>query len=183
MTERKSAARDALRRARDGLSETERTVASERIADTLAALLGGRRTVMVFLSFGSEVPTDPICDRLAFDHDLVVPHIDAGELVPVAYVPGEATVQAVWGIREPASLRPVAEALIDAVVAPGLGFDRRGFRLGYGGGYYDRLLSRCRPDALRIGIGFHCQLVDEIPHDEHDEPMQVIVTDGATIEV
>lgn len=178
----KDALRAVLRESRDAIPESER---SEMGLEVTAGVLGaveGRELVFIFLSFGSEVPTDPICDRLvAAGHRLAVPHIGGGELTPVGYVPGEATTPGVWGIREPSALRPVDPGQLDAIVAPGLGFDRRGFRIGYGGGFYDRLLRRCRADALRAGIGFHTQLVSEVPHDEDDEPLDVVVTDLETI--
>ena len=97
------------------------------------------------------------------------------------YVPGEATTPAVWGIREPSVLRPIDPLAIDAIVAPGLAFDRGGFRVGYGGGFYDRLLKRCRDDALRSGVCFSGQMVPEVPHDQSDEPLQVVLTERETI--
>lgn len=178
----KDALRLVLRAIRDAIPEPERSAMGLNIAERVQAAVDGRGLVFIFLSFGSEVPTDPICARLAAGgHALAVPHIDAGELAPVEYTPGEATSAGVWGIREPATLRPVDPGDIDAILAPGLGFDRDGFRIGYGGGYYDRLLKRCRPDALRIGIGFHAQIVPAVPHDGSDEPLHLIATELETV--
>jgi 5-formyltetrahydrofolate cyclo-ligase len=66
-------------------------------------------------------------------------------------------------------------------VTPGLAFDRQGRRLGYGGAYYDRYLTRLEPHAVRIGIGFDEQVVEEVPVEPTDEPVDVIVTDGGVI--
>lgn len=178
----KDALRTLLRGIRDALPEIERRAMGLEVAERILGVVEDRETVFIFLSFGSEVPTDPICARLfAAGHSLAVPHISQGELTPVEYEPGEAATPRVWGIREPSVLRPMDPSAIDAIVAPGLGFDRRGFRIGYGGGFYDRLLRRCRADALRTGIGFHTQLVSEVPHGGDDEPLDVVVTDVETI--
>jgi 5-formyltetrahydrofolate cyclo-ligase len=67
------------------------------------------------------------------------------------------------------------------VLAPGLAFDRRGNRLGYGGGYFDGFLARCPPDAARVGIGFHVQVVDAVPHGDADQPLDLLVTELETI--
>ena len=72
---------------------------------------------------------------------------------------------------------------IDVVVSPGLAFDRRGHRLGYGGGYYDRYLARLHAHASRVGIGFAVQLLDEVPAEETDQPVDVVVTDRGVIRV
>jgi len=67
----------------------------------------------------------------------------------------------------------------DTIVVPGVAFDRRGHRLGYGRGYYDRALS-ARPEALRIGFCHSFQLVEKLDERPHDEPVDFIVTpDGA----
>lgn len=178
----KDALRARMRELRDAIPDSERAERGLAVAERVLRAVESRRLVFIFLSFGSEVPTDPICERLAAaGHALAVPHIDGGELTPVGYEPQEATTSAVWGIREPAVLRPIDPDEIDAVVAPGLAFGRDGFRVGYGGGFYDRLLRRCRPDVLRAGICFQEQAVPEVPHDPNDEPLYLILTDTETI--
>jgi 5-formyltetrahydrofolate cyclo-ligase len=67
---------------------------------------------------------------------------------------------------------------VDLVVVPGLAFTAAGDRLGQGGGWYDRFLPGLRPDALRIGVGFVEQLVDELPHEPHDVAMHRVITDA-----
>lgn len=66
---------------------------------------------------------------------------------------------------------------IEVAVLPGLAFDRRGYRLGYGGGCYDRFLSRYAPQALRVGLAFSCQLVETLPTEAHDVPLHFLVTE------
>jgi 5-formyltetrahydrofolate cyclo-ligase len=76
---------------------------------------------------------------------------------------------------EPGDLDP---ALLDVVVVPGLAFTADGRRLGQGGGHYDRFLPRLRPGCLTIGAAFAEQLVDELPMEDHDAHVSVVVTDG-----
>ena len=71
---------------------------------------------------------------------------------------------------------------LDAVLVPGMAFDRAGHRLGRGGGHYDRFLGRLRPDCLRIGVCFGGQVLDSIPLDPWDEAMDVIVTERGIVE-
>jgi 5-formyltetrahydrofolate cyclo-ligase len=63
-------------------------------------------------------------------------------------------IENAWGIREPAGDEPIDAAEIDMVLVPLLCFDKRSHRVGYGKGYYDRFLSKCRPDCLKIGLSF-----------------------------
>jgi 5-formyltetrahydrofolate cyclo-ligase len=71
---------------------------------------------------------------------------------------------------------------VDLVVTPGLAFDRRGYRVGYGGGFYDRYLARLRPNAARTAIGFSFQVVEEVPADPGDERVHLVVTEAETID-
>jgi 5-formyltetrahydrofolate cyclo-ligase len=72
---------------------------------------------------------------------------------------------------------PLDPTLLDVVVVPGLAFTSRGDRLGQGGGHFDRFLARVRPECLVIGVAFREQLVDELPIDEHDVAVDVVITD------
>jgi 5-formyltetrahydrofolate cyclo-ligase len=72
---------------------------------------------------------------------------------------------------------PLDPILLDVVVVPGLAFTSRGDRLGQGGGHFDRFLTRVRPECLVIGVAFREQLVDELPIDEHDVAVDVVITD------
>jgi 5-formyltetrahydrofolate cyclo-ligase len=62
-----------------------------------------------------------------------------------------------------------------------VGYDEKGNRLGYGGGYYDRLFESMRPDAVRIGLAFEVQIVPHIPSDDHDVRIPIIVTEERVI--
>ena len=85
------------------------------------------------------------------------------------------------GIPEPcfsdAGERKVNPLAIDVAVIPGLAFDRFGYRLGYGGGYYDRFLASEAPQAMRIGLAFSVQLLDILPVESHDVPLDMLITE------
>lgn len=70
---------------------------------------------------------------------------------------------------------------IDALIVPGVAFDHRGHRIGYGGGYYDKYLAKF--DGEIIGIGYDFQLIDSIPHEQHDVRMHRVVTDDRILEI
>ena len=108
----------------------------------------------------------------------VVPRVDAetGELVHLA-IEGDTTfAESSMGILEPVGSELVTEDRIDLVLVPLLCFDRTGHRVGYGGGYYDRFLSRCRPDCLKVGLSFFdpVEAIDDV--DENDVRLDFCVT-------
>lgn len=82
-----------------------------------------------------------------------------------------------FGISEPKAELPVVPPHdIDIFFCPGLGFDKRGVRLGRGKGFYDRSLALARPEALRIGIAFREQIVEQLIADPHDIPMNLVIS-------
>ena len=86
------------------------------------------------------------------------------------------------GVREPVTGTVVPLGLIDMIVVPGLAFDRQGYRVGRGKGFYDRFLAQREIQALRCGLCFHEQLLTAaIPVEPHDMPMNLLVTDREVI--
>lgn len=88
-----------------------------------------------------------------------------------------------YGVCEPEAkyLNIVPVAVVDFVVAPGLAFDFKGGRIGYGAGYYDRLLMSLSPDVQRVAVAFDFQVLDSIPQGDSDVPMHKIVTEKEAI--
>jgi 5-formyltetrahydrofolate cyclo-ligase len=176
--------RREVRARRDALAPPERAAKSIAIADRVLALpeVTRARTVLAFWSFGSEVDTGPILERL---HDagvrVALPRIEGREVVPVAWAPGDPVTETAFGALEPAGADVLAEVGLDLILTPGLAFDRRGFRLGYGGGYYDRLFRRTGTAAFRVAIGFGIQVVEEVPHGRADLAVHAIVTETEVI--
>jgi len=177
---RKRALRREVRARRDALPPEERERLGQAVARNLLTLPEVRQasTVMAFSSFGSEVDTRPIIEQLARDgRRVVLPRVEGRTIVPVGYRSGDPVKPSSFGALEPAGGDPVRPEEIDVVIVPGLAFDRRGHRVGYGGGFYDRFLGRLRPDALTVSICFSVQVVDEVPNGRGDRPVDLVVTE------
>jgi len=187
-SELKRAKRDLRRSvlaARDALGEAERVARSTAIHRRFLALPEVRDAglVMAFWSFGSEVATPPLLEALhARGVRVCLPRIEDGDLVAVAYEPGDPLRETSFGAREPAAGTILAPEMLDRVVTPGVAFDRFGHRIGYGGGFYDRFLRRTRRGMPRIAIAFDLQVLpQELPVGSFDVGVDVIVTESETI--
>jgi 5-formyltetrahydrofolate cyclo-ligase len=102
---------------------------------------------------------------------------DQGGLGLHLYRPGDALVDNAYGIGEPAADAPrLAHDAVSLIVVPALAVDERGYRIGYGQGYYDRLLPRL-PRALKVAIAYEFQLLAEAPEQPGDAPVDWVVTD------
>ena len=136
------------------------------------------RTVLLFYSFGSEIPTAGLIQRsLDQGKSVFLPLLEAGGMIAAELKPGDSLAATTYGPKEPSNRVAIDPAQVGLVVAPGLGFDPQGYRLGYGGGHYDRYLATLPPATPRLGIAFHQQLVPELPHEPADERLDVVVTD------
>ena len=141
-------------------------------------------TVMVFTSKEKEVNTKPLIMAL-FNrgNPVVVPIIVKEDCsLRLSYLRDfSALVPSTFGVPEPiGSEIPAAAQDIHTIILPMLGFDRKGGRIGYGAGYYDRFLSK-NPDLRKIGIAFACQEVDSLPVDENDISMDAVITEDGIV--
>jgi len=140
------------------------------------------RMIMFFVSFGSEIETVVMIQRaLAEGKRVAAPRANLGSrgLTPCEIREvGEDLVPGAHHIREPKAHCPVVDLEeIDVVVVPAAVWGENGYRLGYGGGYYDRFLARLsRP--VRVGLGLEVQVVPEVPHGPRDLPVEVLVTEA-----
>lgn len=163
----------------------ERELASVRIAEHVNELLAeaGCRTVALYAPKGSEVETWLIDEEVrATGGRVVYPRVvDHERLLQFHEVVPEQMIVTRWGLREPRNdwRNIVGLVEIDAFVIPGLAFDRRGGRIGWGKGHYDATLAQSRAH-LRIGVGFDVQLIDEVVRDAHDIDLSHVVTESAT---
>jgi 5-formyltetrahydrofolate cyclo-ligase len=175
--------RNAVRRARDAVPVDVREERAERVVRRFLELpeVVRARTVMLFWSFGSEVPTGSLIERLhARGVVVALPRIEGGALVPIRYAPGDPTTTTTFGAEEPVADARIDASTIDVVAVPGVAFDREGRRIGYGGGYYDRFL-RGLP-AFKVGLVFGLQVVEQdLPTGRFDLPVDAIVTEDETI--
>ena len=170
--------------ARDGLLPGQRTAKSREIEERLFSLpeLKSARTVLFFASFRSEVDTIPMIRRaLASGKRVMLPKVKGKELelFEIKNVDSDVSPGA-WGILEPRGSAPVKLDELDVIIVPGAAFDEQGNRLGYGAGFYDKLLSEFKKPT--VAIAFEQQIVPKVPADPYDVPVQKIVTENRIIE-
>jgi 5-formyltetrahydrofolate cyclo-ligase len=186
----KKAKREVRRRvleARDAIPPAERDRLAAEVTRRFLALpeVEGAGTVMGFWTFGSELTTTPLIGALhAAGARVALPRIVEGDIEPVTYTPGDPTTETAFGAMEPAGGEVLAPTDIDVVATPAVVFDRRGARVGYGGGFYDRFFAKVRPDTARIGIGFGVQLLPEgesLPGGHFDLPVDAVVTESEVV--
>ena len=185
LTARKKRIRREMRRLRDSLSADDIHSRSGAIEYKLWQLIDEREaeSIMFYIDFGSEVRTQN-CITKAINHGktVIVPVCSADErreLLPSRLLDLQREVEkSTFGILEPKPefRRPFPPEKIDLVVVPGLAFDEKGYRIGYGGGYYDRFLTRC-PQALRVGLAYEMQMIECAFPWEWDVPVHKIITE------
>jgi len=180
----KAAARKRAMALRDAVPAARRTAMAEAVARLDLPFLAGREVVSAYYPMGSEFDVLPLMSRIAgLGHATALPAV-AGRGRPLrfhAWVPGEPTVRGVRDIPVPAP--GAAERVPDLLLVPFLQFDRQGFRLGYGAGFYDLTLAALRAarDILAVGIGFSAQEVARVPRAGHDQRLDLIVTEREII--
>ena len=155
---------------RGDLSPAVRAEQSRRIAELFFEHfdLVRIRNLHLFITIEKfrEVDTSPILSRIWSDFSHIrtsAPRVDfaTGEMESVVFTAESELIENSWGIREPSGGEPLKPEMIDMVLVPLLCFDRRGHRVGYGKGFYDRFLKKCRPDCVKIGLSYFPP-IDEI---------------------
>ena len=176
--------REAVLARRDAVPPSARAAASRAIVEKCCALAKyqSANVALVYIGFGSEMETQPLFERILADGKIaVLPRVDRASQALVLHsvrAMGEL-VTSKWGIREPHPDAPVVQiGDIEFVLLPGVAFDRTGSRLGYGRGYYDRLLLHADPVLVRVAAGFSCQIVDKVPTGPHDQKIDCLITEN-----
>ncbi len=169
---------------RDALPEDLRKQYSQTIANCILSQeeVKNAQVIFAFVSFGSEVQT----------HELLAKLIDMGKTV---YIPvtekGVKTMRLAelrsmddleighYGILSPKADRLVwgDESKVETVLVPGVAFDNRGYRIGYGAGFYDRFFAGLTHKVAKIGIAYSLQVIDEVPADEYDVPVDKFISE------
>jgi|CXWL01.1.fsa_nt_gi 5-formyltetrahydrofolate cyclo-ligase len=168
-----------------GSSVATRRAVAEAVASRVLALpeVVSARRVLTCLSFGDELDTwSLLAGLLTSGRRVCVPRADPRDRqLHVHPYPCELVTLS-FGLRQPARQAPElpaaeSDSAVDVALVLGLGFDRRGYRLGYGAGYFDRFLAgRAFP---AIGVACEAQLVARLPVEPHDIPMAAVVTERA----
>ena len=182
----KVALRESILRRRAERSQDERDAAAAAIAAHLAsAAFAHVPTVAVYLSMASEPGTGPLIDGLlARGTEVLVPAASAqGSLDWVRFDPDTLMTRSALGVPEPEGPRLGIDAIAGAglVIAPALAVDQAGWRLGRGGGYFDRALAHVR--APVCALVYADELLPEVPHEDHDVPVDLVVTEAGIFRV
>ena len=183
----KPAIRKELLRRRDAIPPEVRRAKDRLILERLLSLeeFKNAGTVFFYASFRTEFDTtELIKTSLAAGKRAVLPKVDREKQELVLYEIKDFSElgPGYMGIPEPTSPEtPVSINDIDLVIIPGAGFDPMGNRIGYGGGYYDRLLSGMQKHVPVIAPAYEEQIIDSIPSEPHDIRVKVIVTDRQLI--
>ncbi|MDD1665544.1 MAG: 5-formyltetrahydrofolate cyclo-ligase [Methanomicrobiales archaeon] len=184
MRDEKNRVRQAMRERREAMTPGERLEKSGRICRRVLDLIRDGETVMVYSSKELEANTRSLTGTLlARGNPVIVPIIVREDVsLRLSYLKDPSVlVVSTFGVPEPiGSEIPARAEEVDTIILPMLGYDRKGGRLGYGAGYYDRFLAR-NPRIRRIGIAFSCQEAEEIPCDANDIHMNLIITEDGVV--
>ncbi|WP_430810921.1 MULTISPECIES: 5-formyltetrahydrofolate cyclo-ligase [unclassified Carboxylicivirga] len=178
MIEQKKALRRQISTLKRQLSETDRLKQTEAIFRQLedSPFFETAKTLLLYWAMADEVPTQAFINRWYKKKAIYLPVIDGQDLKIVQYLGEDKLVAgAKYGIPEPNGPALIDESIIEIVVVPGVAFDAHNNRMGRGAGYYDRILKRL-PSALKIGLAFDFQMVEQLPVEPHDIAMDQIIS-------
>jgi 5-formyltetrahydrofolate cyclo-ligase len=185
--EAKQALRARIKTWRASVGAEAMAQAADRVAAHGLGFLQPQRKGAIVSGFSSlpdEFRAWPLLRRLHGEGYPIAMPVMQGKGKPLvfrAWAPGDAMDKAVWGIAEPKSDKPLLEP--DVVLLPLLAFDAAGWRLGYGGGYYDRTLRelRARKAVVAVGLAYDEQQVDAVPHLDYDERLDWVLRPSGPI--
>lgn len=184
----KSALRKTTISRRDAMVHSVRTALSCAIVQQVACLAPYRQAsvVMAYANFGSELQTEDFLHQV-LDHGktLVLPKVNREKKFLDLYEVRDLARDlepGTWSIPEPKVdlCVPVELGAVNFALLPGAAFDTRGGRLGYGAGFYDKLLGSCAERPYLVAGAFETQMIQEVPLDQHDVLVDLIVTESRT---
>ena len=148
----------------------------DRLEQTAAFLLSDH--ILMYHSLPDELSTIEFLKKWDGRKKFYLPRVNGVNLEILPYNESKLELGA-FHIEEPSGNNTVNPDEIELMIIPAVAFDRAGNRLGRGKGFYDRLLAETK--AHKIGVGYEFQLFDEIPHEDHDVPMDMVITQSTTI--
>lgn len=156
-----------------------REVADGAIKDAVEVAFADKKNFFVYYSYGSEADTHGLINALlSAGKNVCLPRVEGDKIVPVPYTAQTELVKNSFGIPEPVGQAYDGETEI--CLAPLLAVNSKGYRLGYGGGYYDRFFAQ-NPNVLRVGIGYYLQLCEEEFEKEYDVPLNIFICEKGVI--
>jgi 5-formyltetrahydrofolate cyclo-ligase len=180
MTDAKRLLRRERLAARHAVPAEVRRARDVAIAAALADLpeLAAARGLLLYAALPGEPDLTALLEDPPPGAVLHLPRVEGDAVVAVPHRPGAVLPAGALGVREPVGTA-APDAAIDVVVLPGVAFDADGWRLGRGGGHYDRLLARLGERVVAIGVADEEAVVAEVPRESHDRPVDVLVTDAS----
>lgn len=180
----KAVLRETARRGRAALSDAERTTAAGGVAGQLTGLALPPGVIAGYWPLADELNIRPALIALRRQGHTIALPVTGPKQTPLTFRrwdEGAALERGRFDTRHPSVNAP--EVIPDVVLLPLLAFDRRGNRLGYGGGYYDRTLARLRDQGpvLAVGVAFAIQEMEELPAGRYDRPLDLMVTEQEII--
>lgn len=171
MVNEKSALRKSLLSLRNSSPERSLLISHLEYFDTF----NKAETVFCYVSAGSEVETHNFIKEILPVKKVVVPYCTdkCGNMIAVEIKSFDELKKGLFGIPEPVNPKEFPKKEIDFAIVPAISFDKYGYRLGYGKGYYDRFLSDINP--FKLGICKEALLVESLPHDEYDVKMDKVI--------
>ncbi|MFC1467449.1 5-formyltetrahydrofolate cyclo-ligase [Verrucomicrobiota bacterium] len=176
----KQVIRQNIREQRNELDSAWTEAMSNEICKRIHSLEVFEKAEMIgiYLALPGEVQLDALTDHCRkLGKRICVPVFDDYSKVCVMaeWHANTELVAGKWDVLEPSEHRRVDDDEIDMMLVPGVAFDTNGERLGRGGGYYDRMLEKS--DAYHVGVAFQFQIVQALATEEHDMPMELVVTE------
>jgi len=140
------------------------------------------RFIMSYMNIGSEVETGSINKDIGDDDKtLILPDLKNNEIKASKFTLGDSFKVGEFNIPEPSPFREYDKQWVEILLVPGVAFDKRGYRLGYGKGFFDRFLKDFK--GIKVGLCFEAQLVDKIPIETQDIAMDVLITEKKVIKL
>lgn len=170
---------------RRNISKEEFFEKSREIIDSLKSLpeFKKAKNILFYVSFDNEVDTLEIIDELLDNQEkkVIVPYIKKGEINVSELKDFSELKNGKFGIPEPGKIRKFDEKDLDLVIVPGIAFDNRGYRIGYGYGCYDQFLKKI--ECIKVGLFFEIQLIKKVPQEKHDVALDFLITEKRILKV
>ncbi len=174
----KQSIRDQVIASRKAMLPTERTVANRAITDAVLAhpTVQAARTICVYISAPEEVDTHRLIDALFKQGKaVIVPKVVEDRLMLMPIDSWTDVRPGAFGLLEPVGSQFINAKEAQLFLVPGVAFDREGNRLGWGKGFYDKLLEKV--SAPKIGLAYDIQILSRLPHTPYDIPMNTLITE------
>ena len=158
------------------LSTEERLLQSKLILQKLESLpvFNQANKILLFWSLPNEIHTHDFIQKWANKKTILLPVVVGNELILKEFTEKENMIVGAFNILEPSGVEFNDFSTIDICIIPGMAFDKAGNRLGKGKGFYDKLLPKIK--AKKIGICFDFQIIENIPHDDWDQKMDIVIS-------